>query len=118
MQDMLVQFLTPQAIILSLVIWAAVLFQRKIIELSFPKIINNKFWRGLWLPICPLLFGGLLARFLSSYPLIGIDGNNSTRTMFGIVCGLFSGHIYKIANDLISNEEKNSNITNEPSIKI
>ena len=97
MDDFVNQFFTINVIVFSLVIWVIVWVQRKIVELWFTKITQYKAWRELFLPVLPVVVGGLLAAVAKQYPYPELFAKNlSSRMFLGIVCGLFSGFVYNL----------------------
>ena len=97
MPDILSQLFTLSTLVFCVTIFVLVWVQRRIIELTFPEILNAKYWRELIIPIWPIATGSVVAAFMSSYPYPDIFKNTwSTRAAFGIFCGLFSGFIYRL----------------------
>lgn len=102
MNETLEQFLTMPMIVYCLVIWCLVWAQRKGIEMAFPKLKNAKVWRELLVPVAPLGVGALLAIPLSMYPFPESFANHWTgRAAVGLVCGLGSGVVYRLAKKWI-----------------
>ena len=97
MDDFISQFFTVNVIVFSLVIWVAVWVLRKVIELYFKKITSYESWRELFLPVLPVVVGGLLAVVAKQYPFPELFAKSvSSRMFLGIVCGMFSGFVYKL----------------------
>lgn len=90
------QFLTLPMLIFCLVIFVLVWFQRRFLELAWPKIKDNVFWRELFLPIGPPGTGAILGALICDYPFPDILNNLTGRIFCGIVCGLASAKAYRI----------------------
>lgn len=95
------QLFTIANIVFCLIIWALVWAQRKVTRMAWKNAEDNKYYRGLFLPISPLAVGGVLAGLVSSYPFPEDFQSFWARVFFGIVCGLISAHVYKIVKKLI-----------------
>lgn len=90
------QFLTIQMLIFCLVVFVLVWAQRKIIELTWPKIKEKIIWREFFLPIGPPATGAALGALISTYPFPDVFNNLTGRIFCGIVCGLASAKAYRI----------------------
>lgn len=87
-------------------VWIVVWIQRKILELSFKNIKENKYWRALFLPLGPIGTGAILSAIFSTYPFPEMFSSHSSRIIFGSVLGMFSAHTYKIIKELFDNQLK------------
>jgi hypothetical protein len=97
MPDILSQLLTLATLVFSIAIFVLVWFQRRVVELVFPKVLTKKYWRELVVPAWPVVTGGFIAALISSYPYPDVFKNTwSARCAFGIFCGLFSGLVYRL----------------------
>jgi hypothetical protein len=108
MDALLSIFLTWQFIIFCLGLAAITFILRKIFEyfvLSNPKLPGTKnslLWRGLLLPIAPVVNGGIAAYFAKEFPYPEDLGSSSYgRVSFGLVAGLLSGLVYRVIVGLL-----------------
>jgi hypothetical protein len=106
MESVLSQILSVYFVLLCLGISAATFVCRKIIEfiLDNPKVSaskTSKFWTELFLPIFPVLFGGLYGYWDKSFVFTATATSSSQRFLFGLVAGLLSGLVYKVIKGLI-----------------
>lgn len=114
MTDVLNQLFTVPNAVFCLMIWAAVLIQRKIVETLWKKAVTNKIWNSLVLPIWPMVTGGLLIWLVKAYPVPPDFAATGPRIIFGVVCGLLSAHVYKIVKELVSKQLSSNTTTNDP----
>lgn len=105
--DFIEQYISMTMVLLSLLIWVAVLIQRRIFEaiLTYYKvnIKTAKLWRSVFLPLGGPGTGIILAILLPlTLPAIyvGVTG----KIFAGVVCGLASGKIYQIFKQLLTNK--------------
>lgn len=109
MDNALQLFVNLQFIIACLSISAFTFICKSIIEFfldqpAVPASKSSKFWTKLFLPILPVVVGGLCGYFFTSYPYpTGMDGVGG-RISFGLVCGLFSGFAYRIAKGMLAKQ--------------
>lgn len=104
MDSILQAFLSLSFIFLALSISGITFIIRKIVEYLLETHTTNglqsKLWKGLILPILPLIIGSLAALFKNyTYPA-GFN-SGSGRFIFGIVAGMFAGLVYKMLNEMI-----------------
>lgn len=84
---------------------------RKVIEFiidnpNIPLSKYSKFWRDLFLPILPIIVGGICGYIFKSYSYPdGFDGTGS-RISFGLVAGLCSGFFYRMFKAFFTKQEK------------
>ena len=107
--DFLTDFLSLSTVVFCLAIFALVWIQRRGVEVIYPKIKDQtsklgKIWEGFIIHVLPLLTGGLLGGFISTYPYPDIFISASSRAFFGIVCGLVSGFAYRLLKQLIASK--------------
>jgi len=98
--DPFLQFLTWQFMLFCMFIFGITSIFRNAIESTFKDAITTKFWTKFVLPTFPLLLGGIAGFFLSGpYP----EGvlNRDSQVVFGVVAGLFSGHLYRLVKGMI-----------------
>lgn len=116
--------------LLALAISAITSVFKKIIEffiLSNPNVPLDKkslFWRDVFLPVLPIIIGGLFGYLIKSFPYPAVINDSSSRMLFGLVAGMFSGVIYRmikkfiLARSGITEEEFDSNKnSNDTTIK-
>lgn len=109
--DIFTWFFTPEFVVFSLIIWALVLFQRKVIEYIFTKfgkdVSKSKLWRSLLLPFGPIGTGSAIGWLVTSYPYPEIFAASLLgRIGYGIVAGLFSMQLYKFGKEWFSGKFK------------
>lgn len=97
MSDLLEQFLNLSTVVLCLAIFALVWVQRRAIETYLPKVKEMKSWKEFWVPLAPLGTGALLGAVAKPYPWPEMFADSMvSRMIFGIVCGLGSGLVYRL----------------------
>lgn len=73
-------------------------FKKAFAAISFTDKYEDKIifiWKEWVLRVLPMVVGGLLAYFLSSYPFPEeFAASDSGRTILGIIAGLFSSQVY------------------------
>ena len=101
MDSILQMLLNWQFIIFALAIAALIFVIRQSAEYFLVKLKIKKIWNNLFLPILPVVIGGLLGFSLKRYPypngLTTVDG----RIIFGLVAGLMSGLLYRVIKSLL-----------------
>ncbi len=80
-----------------------VYFLRSIVEF-YPSILANKkinhFWTELFLPTIPMIIGGLIGYFVTTYPYpTPFDTGQAGRIFFGAGCGFISGWVYRVVKN-------------------
>lgn len=102
MDDFVGQFFTVSTVVFALVIWVLVLLQRKVVDVLLPKLATTKIWLELILPFLPVIMGGVIALVVKKYPFPEtFSVSASSRLFFGVVCGLFSGLVYRVVKAFI-----------------
>lgn len=105
--DTVLQALFSWQFVLFCLATAAVTFVvRKVIEFildqpQVPASKSSKFWTDLFLPIFPVVGAPLGAWLASSYPFPEGMNSSSSRVIFGLVAGLLSGLVYRIAKSFL-----------------
>lgn len=110
--DLVEVFISKEFIFLSLGIWALTLVFRKITEfvLDNPKVPaskTSKIWTDLILPLLPLIVGLVFGLFVAKYAYPENMNSVSSRIVFSVVAGMFSGLIFRIVKSLLP---KNSEV--------
>lgn len=103
MDPILQIFLSWQFVVFSLAVAAIMFVIRTVGEYFFKnaKLTVKKLWQDLFLPILPVIVGGLFAFFVKSYPYPNNLTSNGNRIVFGVVAGLLSGLLYRVIKSLI-----------------
>lgn len=98
----LIQAIWP-TVLFSLGVYGLLFVLRLIVERSIPrlKMDGNYYWREVVLPVLPFLLGGLVGALLSAYPYPEGIGSCMARALYGAVCGLFSGVVYRVVKNLV-----------------
>lgn len=111
-----------QFVLFCLAVAAATFVARKVVEFvldqpSVPASKTSKFWTDLFLPIFPVVGGPLASWLASGYPYP--DGLNGTsgRIIFGLVAGLFSGLVYRIAKSFLASKISGMNETDAEAVR-
>ncbi len=96
--------LSWQFLILCLGIAAVTFVFRKVFEFFVFKYVKviQKFWSEVIVPILPVVIGGLVAGFVKQYPYPEDISSGSGRMFFGLIAGMFSGLVYRIAKSYLS----------------
>lgn len=96
--------LSWQFLMLCLGIAAVTFVFRKIFEYFIFKYFAKikTFWSEVLLPILPVITGGLVAEFAKQYPYPEDIQSDSGKVFFGLIAGMFSGIVYRIAKSYIS----------------
>lgn len=107
MDDLVLQFISVPNVVLCIVIGFLVQMQRKIVESNFENFAKTKTWTEFFLPLGPLGTGMLITAF-TSYPVPDMLTDSFTgRVFFGLVAGLGSGYVYRIAKKMLKREDIN-----------
>jgi hypothetical protein len=98
-----------QFVLFCLAIAAVTFVIRRVIEFvldhpGIPASKSSKFWTDLFLPIFPVIGGPLGAWFASGYPYPEGLTSDSGRIIFGLVAGLLSGLVYRIAKSFLASK--------------
>lgn len=104
MESVIQILLSWQFLMLCLGIAAVTFVFRKIFEYfifkHFVKI--KKLWSEVILPILPVVTGGFISEFAKQYPYPEDIQSDIGKVFFGIIAGMFSGLVYRIAKSYIS----------------
>lgn len=105
--DVFEQYINFSMFVLSLLVWVAVLIQRRIFEAIFSyfkiNIKTAKLWRSVLLPLGGPGTGIVFAvLFPITFPAmyVGVMG----KVFAGIICGLASAKVYQIFKQVLSNK--------------
>lgn len=100
----------PAFLVLCVVIYVLVEFQRRILELIFSKFLpsmlksgkwQHKLWSDILLPSGAPGTGMLFTWLIDSYPYPDLfAGSVSNRIIWGIFAGFFSGYVYRIVKQV------------------
>lgn len=89
-------------------------------KVTFLKKFHD-FWFEVLTPTIPVLIGGLMSYFMTSYPYPPEVNGTSGRLFFGFVAGMFSGLVYKVIKSFIvkkamlnTNDDSSSSAPNNP----
>jgi hypothetical protein len=99
-----------QFVLFCLGIAAVTFVLRKAIEffvLDNPKMPGtraSKFWNEFLLPVFPVVFGCLVGLFAKQYPYPDSLTSTSSHLTFGLVAGLFSGLVYRVAKAFLASK--------------
>jgi hypothetical protein len=95
MDDVFQMFFSAQTIFLCLGVYMITFVVRRVSETVWPKVRFNRYWREIFVPIGPILNGGLLALVMKTWVFPDVVGESlSGRVLYGSVCGLFSAFLY------------------------
>ena len=106
MESAITGFLSIPTVIFAIVIWFITVAFRFVIErlaLRIAYVFPDKWepywvdaWREWILPAAPVVIGGLVAYFVSSYPYPEVFASSDTaRVFFGLVAGGLAGYAYR-----------------------
>lgn len=101
MENLIQEMITLTNVAFCLMVWVLVWFQRKIIKLAWKKAEESKVYRELLLPMGPVFTGGIMAALIANYPYPDSVEGFWGRLAFGIVAGLASAHVYKMAKPFL-----------------
>jgi len=100
----------PAFLVLCVVIYILVEFQRRIFQLFFSKFLpsmlksgtwQNKLWSEILLPSGAPGTGMIFTWLVTSYPYPEMFANSLTnRIIWGIFAGFFSGHVYRMTKQI------------------
>lgn len=109
MESQITSFLSLETIVFSLVVYIVCQIFRTLIEKTISKLTWSfitehtkthikDFWNEAFLPMLPIITGGVAAYFLPTYPYPSSFSTTLTsRIFFGIIAGVMSGMVYKTA---------------------
>ena len=109
MDTVLQAFLSWQFVFFCLACAAVTFVARKIVEFvldnpNVPASKSSKFWRDLFLPIFPIVFGPLGAWLAAGFPYPEGLATSSARVVFGLVAGFLSGFVYRIVKSFLASK--------------
>jgi hypothetical protein len=95
-------FVNVQTIIICLSIYLMTYVIRKVVEGVWKGAKTNRIWREVWLPIGPIVNGGLVGVMAKTFvwPTV-VDTSLSGRIMYGAICGVFSALLYSRVRSFI-----------------
>jgi hypothetical protein len=95
MDDVFQVFFSAQTILLCLGVYVVTFMVRRVVETVWPKVKFNRYWREIFVPIGPIVNGGLLVLVMTTWVFPEVVGESvSGRVVYGAVCGLFSAFMY------------------------
>jgi drug/metabolite transporter (DMT)-like permease len=107
--DALEQLFTIANIIFCLVIALLVWAMRWLVEKRIWKnAVNTKWWSEFFMHLAPLGVGAALAASISEYPYPEGFSSLGSRLLYGVVCGMASGTVFRIAKKMWWNKEQNA----------
>jgi uncharacterized protein (UPF0305 family) len=93
--DLLSAFLTPVFALFSLFVAGVIIVLRKILEYYKP-IKDNRWYNEVFLPIFPIILGGVLGYIFIGFPFPDGLITKSARVVFGAVAGEFSSLVFRL----------------------
>jgi hypothetical protein len=89
-------------VLLTLGIYAICVTLRKAAEGIFYKydLARNTYWRDVALPVLPP-FIGMLCGLASKFPYPSAISGRMSHVLYGLLCGFFSGHVYRFVKGLV-----------------
>lgn len=95
-------FINVQTVIICLSVYLMTYVIRKIVEGAWKGAKANRIWREVWLPIGPIVNGGLIGVMAKTFvwPTV-VDTSLSGRIMYGAICGVFSALFYSRVRSFI-----------------
>jgi len=97
----LISFVWPWSLIFCLFVALAVTLVRKVVERVWAGATTNWWWNEVVLYLLPMLLGAVTALSFLQYPFPEMVKAASTRFVYGVVCGGFSGFVYKMAKSVL-----------------
>lgn len=97
----LVAFVWPWTLLFSLFVAFAVVLVRKVVERVWEGAKRSWWWNEIALYLLPMLLGAVTALAFRQYPFPELVKAASTRFVYGVVCGGFSGFVYKMAKSVL-----------------
>ncbi len=95
-------FVNVQTIIICLAIYLLTYVIRKVVEGAWKGAKDNRIWREVWLPIGPIVNGGLVGIMAKTFVWPTVVGTSlSGRIMYGAICGVFSALLYSRVRSFI-----------------
>ncbi len=88
-------FINWQTMLLCLGIFLVTYGLRTVTETARPDVVSNKWWRDVFLPFTPIVFGAVLAILAKTFPWpMPVADNMWAKVIYGAVCGMASGWVY------------------------
>jgi hypothetical protein len=103
MEPSIDSLLTWPTLLLSIGIYVVVRVIRRIVEGGlFRHRLRDKFyWREVIVPIFPVVVGAIWGAVHTNFPYPeGLNGRGS-HALYGLVCGFFSGLVYRIITSVV-----------------
>lgn len=98
-------FLNAQTILICLAIYLMTYVIRKVVEGVWVGAKKHRLWREVWLPIGPIVNGGLIGLMAKTFVWPEIVGTSlSGRIMYGAICGVFSALLYSRVRSFIASK--------------
>lgn len=98
-------FINMQTVIVCLAVYLMTFVIRKVVEGFWKGAKANHYWREVWLPIGPIVNGGLIGLMAKTFVWPAVIGTSlSGRIMYGAICGVFSALLYARVRSFISNK--------------
>lgn len=113
--DPFATFFTPSLLFYSFAIFAVSFVIRTIVEYFLPKSKASNVWNSLFLPLLPVLIGGVTAVFAKMYP-DPLGASIFAREVYGLTAGLLSGLIYKMLKGYLKTQFPSISLVNTPVI--
>jgi len=108
-------FFAWQTVVFCLALFAITYCIRKLIEILWKGALKDdtvasKLYSELFLFLLPLALGLIIAMFAKKYPWpVQVGVSYSSRGLYGLVCGMFSGVVYNRIRSLIKATANGSN---------
>jgi len=106
----LVAFVWPWTLIFCLFVALLVVGLRKVIERVWKGARENWWWNEIVLYMLPMVVGAVAASIFIKYPFPALVTAHSTRFVYGIVCGGFSGFVYKMAKSVLKKKAEEAGV--------
>lgn len=107
MDNILTELITVPNLIFCIIIAILVEVQNRLIGKLWKNSKTNKIYQEFFLPLGPLGTGAILAGLVSGYPYPEMFASNFwARVFWGIICGLSSAHVYRIAKKFLVKKDE------------
>lgn len=107
----LIAFVWPWSLLFCLFVAFAVMLVRKVVERVWAGARANWWWNEVVLYVLPMALGALTAMVFIKYPFPALVTAHSTRFVYGVVCGGFSGFVYKMAKSVLKKKAAEAGVT-------